>query len=234
MNQQSLSQKLIDLNQKNYSLYKSIKGAFSFPFFKLQIDHIQGDPFAAPSKFRIFITPSVHQIPSQHLASKVRMIPCRDFITRAFANSARKYSRNVGTGKGGQIGIDCPSQQILDRSSCPFSSDNILEIRFTVGMPANGRRILGSDAARILCETLPLLVESCLYPNLDHNALTQHIDCYEDNYELRRELDKYGLVSFVANGSHLARESGNIRPTIERKGLQTIQITERPRGSSKK
>ena len=201
------AKKLKDLHHKNYKLYKDIKGEIIFPQFTLKIDHIQGDPFAAPSKMRVFIDHKVHAIPNKHYENPERSTAMRDFVTRVFARLARRHSKRMGTGKGGQIDIDTPGQQILNRSSCLLNQDN-LEIRFTVGLPANGRRILGHEASEILCNILPQLVEACFFQNLDADAFKKHIDCYEDNVFMRSQLSQLGLVSFVANGSYLPRKSG--------------------------
>ncbi|RLB75250.1 MAG: hypothetical protein DRH15_14355, partial [Deltaproteobacteria bacterium] len=37
---------LSKIDGKGYKAYKSIEGEYSFPEFKLMIDHVQSDPFA--------------------------------------------------------------------------------------------------------------------------------------------------------------------------------------------
>lgn len=207
MEDKKLAKQLADLHHKNYKLYKGIKGSIDFPQFKLVIDHVQGDPFAAPSKMRVMIPHTVHLIPNHHFENQIRTVALRDYITRIFHKIARSYSKRVGTGKGGQIGIDEPGQQILDRSSC-FVHDDHLEIRFTVGLPADGRRILGHEAASILCNWLPDIIEQCLFKSLDADHLEEHINCHEDNIELRAQLKGKKLICFVGNDSQLPRASG--------------------------
>ena len=51
-----LKQLLFSINHKSYPAYKSTRGAYQFPRYTLSIDHVQGDPFAAPSRFRLFST----------------------------------------------------------------------------------------------------------------------------------------------------------------------------------
>ena len=48
-NQQTLRRKLLDLDNSNYKAYRDIQGSYEFPDFTLIIDHVQGDPFAAPT-----------------------------------------------------------------------------------------------------------------------------------------------------------------------------------------
>ena len=49
-----LKQLLFSINQ-SYPAYKSLRGAYQFPRY-LSIDHVQGDPFAAPSRVSVHIT----------------------------------------------------------------------------------------------------------------------------------------------------------------------------------
>ena len=37
------------IDRRGYPAYKDTKGAYRFPGYVLSIDHVQGDPFAAPS-----------------------------------------------------------------------------------------------------------------------------------------------------------------------------------------
>ena len=45
---------LARIDRKGYPAYKDTRGAYQFPAYVLSIDHVQGDPFAAPSKLSIF------------------------------------------------------------------------------------------------------------------------------------------------------------------------------------
>lgn len=46
---------LFRINRKSYPAYKDTKGSYRFPGYVLSIDHVQGDPFAAPSKISLHI-----------------------------------------------------------------------------------------------------------------------------------------------------------------------------------
>ncbi len=41
---------IISLDRKPYPHYKALKQEFLFEQYKFEIDYVQGDPFAAPSK----------------------------------------------------------------------------------------------------------------------------------------------------------------------------------------
>eukprot|EP00300_Choanocystis_sp_HF-7_P008551 c15973_g1_i2.p1 GENE.c15973_g1_i2~~c15973_g1_i2.p1 ORF type:complete len:434 (-),score=84.37 c15973_g1_i2:46-1347(-) len=76
-------------------------------------------------------------------------------------------------------------------------------------MPANGRSILGYEAAEILCNLLPSLAQQALtIAGVSAQALRSHVDSVEAQDELRSMLLPAGLVAFVRNGAILPRESG--------------------------
>ena len=41
------------IDRRGYPAYKETKGEYRFPGYVLSIDHVQGDPFAAPSRLSI-------------------------------------------------------------------------------------------------------------------------------------------------------------------------------------
>ena len=41
------------VDHKSYPAYKDLKGLYSFGSFVLGIDHVQGDPFASPSRLSV-------------------------------------------------------------------------------------------------------------------------------------------------------------------------------------
>lgn len=42
-----------NIDRKGYPAYKSTQGTYDFGTYFLSIDHVQGDPFASPSKLSI-------------------------------------------------------------------------------------------------------------------------------------------------------------------------------------
>ena len=48
---------------KGYKTYKDLEGSYDFETFPLFVDHVQVDPFAEPSKFRIRMANSVADFP---------------------------------------------------------------------------------------------------------------------------------------------------------------------------
>jgi predicted ABC-class ATPase len=204
-----LRQVLHRLDNKGYPAYKDIRGSYEFGQFSLLADHIQGDPFASPSRFRVRLPLSLAGFPADAYANRSRLIALRDFLARVFARKCRELSdRSRGSGKSGLITMNLPGQEILERSSIIVTED-FVEARFTVGLPAQGRRILGRQAAVMLCDEVPQLVEAALkYDNLNRKDLVAHLKTAEDADALRARLPELGLVAFVADGSILPRRSG--------------------------
>ncbi len=205
---EELRRHLLRIDGRGYKAYKDIRGRYTFPGFTLIIDHVQGDPFAAPSKLRVLVPQSVAGFPPDTYSSHSREVALRDFLTRQFDVQARRLSERRGTGRSGLIAIDRPGQEVLERTSA-FVDERMVEVRFVVGLPAHGRRVLGRQAAEMLCDDLPRIVERALkYRNLDVQALQRHIETAEDADWIRERLRERGLVAFVADGAILPRRSG--------------------------
>lgn len=197
------------LEGKGYKAYKDIEGEYDFDMYLLLIDYVQGDPFASPSRVRVRVKQDAARFPGDTYSSRSREVALRDYLTREFSDACRKYSRgNRGTGKSGDIFIDRPGQEILERTSA-FISESEVEARFMMSLPAFGRRIAGRHAEAMFFEELPRIVEAALFfLNLERDELYIHIETAEDADYLREKLDSLGLFAFVAEGSCLPRASG--------------------------
>jgi predicted ABC-class ATPase len=195
------------INGRGYKAYKDLKGIYDFSEHTLLVDHVQGDPFAAPSRVRVRVPQSVAGFPGDTYSGKSREVGLRDFLTRQFCEVAARHSRRRGTGTSGIIAMDRPSQEILERSSF-FVSENEVEARFVVGLPAFGRKIAGAHAESLFFEDIPAIVQSLRFENLDAEKLYEHVKTNEDADFLRGKLADRGLVAFIADGSSLPRRSG--------------------------
>ena len=58
-----LEKQLFSIDGKSYSLYQTLCDIYSFDNYILSIDHVQGDPFATPSKVRIIINQKTANFP---------------------------------------------------------------------------------------------------------------------------------------------------------------------------
>lgn len=203
---QTLEQILKSLDGQKYGAYQRIKGLYNFSQFKLAIDHVQVDPFAPPSKMRLVISRDQAGIPSQLIDDKYKRIAVSDFLTRAMNHTMRDISKKDK--KSGKIYIDRCGQEILERTSVVINDKNI-EARIEVGLPAAGRKILGKSASYTIIHILPIIVQQALqYEHLNQTQLQGQVDLFKDQMYIQKELETRHLISFVANGSILPRQSG--------------------------
>lgn len=208
-NQNDLKKELQRIDGRGYRSYKDLEDQYDFGNFILSIDHVQGDPFASPSRVRIIVDNKVAKFPNNLLDLKYKNIAVCDFLTRLFSKNIRKYGEKIfGSGKSGLIEISRCPQEILDRTSVVFNNDKI-EVRFYIGFPAKGRSVLAKELEKILFNVLPTLVDNTLiYKNIDSKLLINRVKLVEDQTYIRDNLSNKNLVAFVANDSILPRESG--------------------------
>lgn len=195
------------IDGRGYGAYKDCEGAYAFEGYTLWIDHVQADPFAAPSRVRVSVPASAAGFPRGCCGTKDRTVALRDFLARSFA--AAGGGRRRGSGRSGEIAVALPGQEILERSSVVATADGDIEVRFLVGLPARGRTVLGGEAAAVFFEEIPARVASSLhYKAVDAGALYRHLAAFEDYRALQAALPSLGLVAFVADGAVLPRQSG--------------------------
>ncbi len=211
-----LSRTLQRIDGKGYKAYKDIQGAYEGDGFELYLDHVQGDPFAAPSNLRLRLP---HDFPHWSWENRSREVALRDFLARQFARAIRRYARgDRGSGKSGLVMIDQPGQEILERTAVLLYGPE-LEVRFRVGLPAFGRKIAGRQAEDILTREIPDILEHSLrWEAIDPERLREHLFTNEDADALRALLPKNNLIAFVADGALLPRASG-VDPRPLREGV---------------
>lgn len=223
-----LKNELFKIDGKGYKAYKALEGRYDFKKYVLSIDHVQGDPFASPSRVRVIIDNKVAQIPEELFDNKNKEIAVCDFLTRLFSKNIRNQSEKIfGSGKSGLIEISRCPQEILERTAI-IRNKSFFEARFYVGFPARGRSVLARELEKIIFNIIPNIVESTfIYENIDKLALINRVKLMEDQCFIRENLKEKGLVAFVANGSILPRESGiSARPLRDGKKFVSPQALE--------
>lgn len=200
---------LMSINRRSYPAYKDLRGSYQFPGYQLNIDHVQGDPFAAPSKLSIQVKKAQAGFPEEYYGAPYRRIALGDYLTRQFGKAVSGYMFQAkGSGKSGLISVSRCGQEVLERTAFEIADGNLL-VRFEVGFPANGRTINSYELKKILFDYLPEIVKKSLYyKNLNAQELRRTIELSEDQHVIREELKKRKLIAFVANGAILPRESG--------------------------
>ena len=206
-----LKQLLDRIDHRGYPAYKDTKGQYQFQGYVFSIDHVQGDPFASPSKVSVQVKGSTAGFPEELYKGRHQRAALQDEMTRQFYHAIQKYAfRAKGSGKSGLISVSKCGQEVLERTACEINPKNgDVKLRFEVGFPANGRTINARELEKIVYEFLPECVEQSLfYKNCDKKRVRSIIDLAEDQQYIRDELEKKDLIAFVANGAILPRESG--------------------------
>lgn len=188
---EELQEILRRIDHRGYPAYKDTAGAYQFANYVLSIDHVQGDPFASPSKVSILVDGKKAGFPAEMTEKKHTRTALCDALLRKFGREAEQYSHKAkGSGKSGLLSVSRPGQEVLERSALeitPGSGDVLL--RLEIGFPANGRTINAGELSKILFRFLPECVQQSLfYKNADKKHLQAVRELAEDQQFLREQL----------------------------------------------
>ena len=199
------------IDQKGYPAYKDTRGSYEFPGYVLSIDHVQGDPFAAPSKVHIEVSGQKAGFPKEYYDTEDKRTAVQDFVLRLFAGEVQNYSFQAkGSGKSGLLSVSRCGQEILSRSACQMDNHTgSVTVRLEIGFPAHGRTIDAKALEKILFGYLPECEKKTLYFSaVPAKELQKAVHLAEDTASLRRQLKEKNLAAFVADGAVLPRQSG--------------------------
>lgn len=204
-----LQNQLRNIDHKSYPAYKGLRGSYQFEGYELHIDHVQGDPFAAPSHVRIEVPLRDAKFPEWSTKDNLTKTALADELTRQFERQVAHYTfKAKGSGKSGLLSVTRCGQEVLKRTACEIGEKHLIA-RFSVGFPANGRTINARELEKILFDYLPACVQQSFYfKNLSEERLHKVIALAEDQEAIRSQLKEKHLVAFVADGAILPRESG--------------------------
>lgn len=203
----NLAKKLEQIDGKGYKAYKQIQGSYKFPDFELLIDYVQGDPFASPSKIRILIARSKTAFLQKWTNSRQRKIRCEDMIVREVFQAISNLKNNVrGSGKSGLIMIDKPGQKVLERTAVQIG-ENDITVCLSIGLPAQGRTILGKEAKKIFFQLLPEILRHSVF-SVKGKDIESAIQLCDQQMAIRSYMKERGIIAFIANNSILPRASG--------------------------
>ena len=68
----ALRRTLSRIDGRGYKTYRDIRGSWEFDGARLCVDHVQGDPFAAPSRVRVRVPMHRAALPRALFESRVR------------------------------------------------------------------------------------------------------------------------------------------------------------------
>ncbi len=209
---QQLDHTLRQLEGRPYGAYKSISGEWSWPMGALHFDYVQADPFAPPSRVRLHLPAEWVGLAPELLRSESRRLGVAALLARAFSRAAienRSRDRIDGNGRSGEIRMADPRQVVACQTAVQIDATGSIEARIHLGLPAQGRRILGKAARRLVVEELPSLVAAALRAEAHGpESLLEAARTNEDQEALRDALAEHHLVAFVADDALLPRLSG--------------------------
>lgn len=199
------------IDRRGYPAYKETAGAYRFSNYVLSIDHVQGDPFASPSKVSVIVSGEESGFLKEHYDSPWRKAALQDMLIRRFYQKADGFSFQAkGSGKSGMIAVSRPGQKILERSACQIDEKSgRIVFCLEIGFPANGRTVNARELEKILFSFLPECIKASLYcRSYSPKQVSEVMHLSDDQQAIRQELKKQGLIAFVANGSILPRATG--------------------------
>lgn len=226
-----LREQLKRIDHRSYPAYKELRGQYEFGDYILSIDHVQGDPFAAPSRLSVLVSGSRAGFPAELFDTMPKRITLQDQLARAFGRAIQKGSFQAkGSGKSGLLSVSRCGQQVLERTALRIAGDGAITLRFEAGFPASGRTIQAGELGKMLFTILPEGVRSSLfYERADREKLKRAVRLCENQQFIREKLEELSLCAFVADGSILPRESGvSERPmkgAVPFQSPETLRIT---------
>lgn len=207
--QDDLKKQLKQIDHKGYKAYKVLEGEYDFGTYHLCIDHVQGDPFATPSRVRICWN-NRGNIPARYFENRHCKTAVEDYLLRRLHKNLRSSGgkERRGSGKSGMITACRTGQEILERTAMRIDS-KVIEARIEVGFPAYGRSIAAGELEKILFDQLPALAQRSFQMNRQMQQDLEAVTALaEDQQFIRQELVRLDLAAFVADGAVLPRESG--------------------------
>ena len=199
------------------SYHKLLNKVYDHALFRIAFVHIQGSPGAFPASLcHLGLSHDVLGLADWSPANRVRRMAAADYLLRAFHTGVVQHARqNRGAqGSGSFQPISLPPQ-VLERNIVNFTAAGV-QIAFRVSLPgSHDNRVLGRQAVTMFFQELPGIVDTLREAVAQAGKFKKHCDVVEDMVVLQKQLNQYGLVAFVGDGSILPRQSGDSDAPLE-------------------
>lgn len=212
---------LIEMDGKPFSEYERLIGDFDFARYVIKSTKIETAVDTDAPVFNIRIPQSIAELPGHLYDSPVRRTALEDFLIRNLSQAVAHIAHFNESGWARRnILISEPGQKILPRTAVVVTKEYV-DIRLRVALPfkvyESGERLVdGVMARKVFFEDLPeALSSSIFFCNIDLEEAETFVNDMEDADRVRQTLATRGLVSFIGNGSLLAREQGTDLPDYE-------------------
>lgn len=198
MGNRNLAEALKRIDRGSYGQYRGLSGTWRVGGIHLEINRVQADPFAPPSRVLVRVPAAEARLPEQLWNTPTRARALASFLVRRLGKRLTDRS----------FRLDVGGQEVLARSSSEVRDGEVV-FRLGVQFPGKGRTIDGRAAHRLLCEQLPEAVSAAVTIGEGELASAREfVETVEDSVSLREQLGELGLVAFVADGAVLPRRSG--------------------------
>lgn len=214
---------LAEIDGKPFAEYEQLVGDFDFARYVIKCIRMDTAPDVDAPVFNIRIPQSIAEMPGHLYDSPVRRTALEDYLTRNFSEAVGKIARFNESGWARRnILVADPGQKILPRTSVVVTKEYI-DARIRIALPykvfssGSGNRLIDGEMARkVFFEDLPEAVSSSLFCcNMDLSEAELFVNSMEDADRVRQTLGTAGLVSFVGEGSFLARLQDSDEPDFD-------------------
>lgn len=212
---------LTEIDGKPFAEYERLLGDFDFARYVIKCSKINTARDAENPVFNIRIPQSIAELPGHLYDSPVRRTALEDFLTRNVSETAGRIARFNESGWARRnIIVAEPGQKILPRTSVLVTKEYI-DVRVRIALPykvyATGERLVDGEMARkVFFDDLPEVISSSVFfCNIDLDQAEEFVNGMEDADRIRQTLATLGFVSFVGEGSLLAREQDSDLPDYD-------------------
>lgn len=206
-----------EIDGRDYSEYSRILGDYDFSRYILKVSRIPAEQDESGTMFVVRVPTAIAGFPPNLYATAIRRTALEDLLVRKVSDAIEQTAAYDDRGiSRRRLSTATPGQKILPRSALVISDDYI-EARLTVQLPARRGSVLGEEARHVFFEELPAIVNAALiFCNLDEVQVHQFVDLMEDADAIRQALPTRGLIGFVGEGSFLIRKDRSDRPDYDR------------------
>jgi predicted ABC-class ATPase len=186
-----------EIDGRGYGAWKRLKGRWTVDGLPLEVEKIQADPFAPPSRLGVDVPAAHLELPESLLTTPTRRRALADHLLRCLDERLAH-----------PLSVDVGGQEVLDRTAARVHPDGRLELHLRIELPDRRRKVRSGPVAAALLERLPDAIARLAWDRLDRDAARTFVETVEDTVALRDQLAAHDLVAFVGDGAVLARASG--------------------------
>ena len=130
---EALRELLHRIDGRPYGFYKDLRReSYQIGPWELRFDHVQGDPFAAPTRVHLQLPADYVRLPDWAQENVDARRASADYLQRGVRRELLGVPRRGGSGKSGLLEIARPGQEVLERTGSHVRSGGAVDLRVTV------------------------------------------------------------------------------------------------------